>query len=56
VWANALILSQAHREGTLAARVAELEDLTSRRVGDLRRPGQVILRLARDGFGVFLDQ
>lgn len=55
VWTNAVLLSHARRDGTLRSRLAELEDLASRRVADLRAPGQVILRLARDGFGVSLQ-
>ena len=33
----------------------ELGHRSADRVADLRRPGQVILRLARDGFGVLLE-
>jgi len=33
----------------------ELEALSAERVADLRRPGQVLLRLSRDGFGVLLS-
>ena len=40
--------------GALAARLAELEELSRARVADLRAPGQVILKLARRGFGVEL--
>jgi hypothetical protein len=56
VWRNARALSLARRagDGQLAARVGELGALSRERVADLRRPGQVILRLARDGFGVVL--
>jgi hypothetical protein len=32
-----------------------LEELSAERVADLRRPGQVILRLSKDGFGVLLE-
>ena len=35
-------------------RLAELEELSRARVADLRAPGQVILKLARRGFGVEL--
>ena len=38
----------------LAARLKELEDLSSRRVADLKVPGQVLLKLAVRGFGVQL--
>ena len=56
VWANARQLSLARREGPgpLAARLAQLEELSRARVADLRAPGQVILKLARRGFGVEL--
>lgn len=56
VWHNALLLSQARRVGALDARLRELEALAAQRVADLRAPGQVVLRLARDGFGVRLSQ
>jgi len=57
VWRNARALSLAHREGPapLRARVLELGALSAGRVADLGRPGNVIRRLARDGFGVLLD-
>ncbi|MEA2550314.1 MAG: hypothetical protein QOE25_83 [Actinomycetota bacterium] len=57
VWRNAKALSAARRQGsaTLEARIHELGELSAARVEDLRRPGQVILRLAKDGFGVVLD-
>ena len=57
VWRNAFALSAARRAGAdaLAARIEELGARSRERVADLRRPGQVILRLARDGFGVVLD-
>jgi hypothetical protein len=56
VWANALELSRARRAGpgSYARRLAELEDLSGRRVADLVRPGPVLLRLAVGGFGVRL--
>ncbi|MCA1690987.1 MAG: DUF5995 family protein [Actinobacteria bacterium] len=58
VWHNASLLSAARVQGeeALAARVAELEELAKARVADLRAPGQVLLRLARHGFGVELDR
>jgi hypothetical protein len=34
----------------------ELEALCTQRVSDLRAPGQVLLRLARKGFGVELSE
>ena len=55
VWANAVHLDRARRDGDLDGRVAELEELASRRVADLKAPGQVLLRLARRGFGVELS-
>ena len=56
VWRNATALSDARRQGLepLAERLRQLEALSAERVADLRRPGQVLLRLARDGFGVLL--
>jgi hypothetical protein len=56
VWRNARELNLARRRGEDAyrLRVAELERLSAERVADLRRPGQVLLRLARRGFGVVL--
>ncbi len=56
VWRNARALSLARRRGpeALAARLAELEELARARVADLYAPGQVILKLARGGFGVLL--
>ena len=57
VWRNAQALSLARRRGLdeLGSRLRELEDLSADRVADLRRPGQVLLRLSRDGFGVLLS-
>jgi uncharacterized protein DUF5995 len=56
VWANALALSRARRQGAdeLARQLAVLEKLSAARVTDLLRPGPVLLRLARGGFGVTL--
>lgn len=56
VWRNTLVLDRARRNGgpALATSLAELEDLCERRVRDLIRPGFVLLRLARRGFGVLL--
>ena len=56
VWRNAQALSLARRQGLveLSTRLQELEQLSAARVADLRRPGQVLLRLSRDGFGVLL--
>ncbi len=56
VWRNAKALSFARRQGLepLGDKLRELEALSAERVADLRRPGQVLLRLTRDGFGVLL--
>lgn len=56
VWHNARTLDRARRHGpdAYAVRLAELERLSRQRVLDLGQPGQVILRLARRGFGVEL--
>lgn len=58
VWRNARALARARREGSevLERRVGELEGLSRDRVADLLAPGQVILKLARDGFGVLLSE
>jgi hypothetical protein len=55
VWHNATLLNIARRQGMLTERLAELEALARARVADLRRPGQVVLRLGRAGFGVQLS-
>jgi hypothetical protein len=57
VWRNARALSYARRAGPEAyvTRLAELEGLCAARVADLVAPGQVILKLARKGFGVLLS-
>ena len=56
VWANAISLSQARRTGAgaYAARLAELEELSAAKVTELQAPGQVLLKLAVNGFGVRL--
>jgi hypothetical protein len=58
VWGNTRALSEARRRGPeeLRRRIAELEDLCTARVRDLVQPGQVILKLARKGFGVLLPE
>ena len=56
VWRNTRVLDQARRAGDAEydrAR-ADLEHLCAHRVRDLTRPGPVLLRLARRGFGVLL--
>ncbi len=57
VWRNARTLSQARRTGPeeLERRIQELDRLCAARVRDLVEPGQVILKLARKGFGVVLS-
>jgi hypothetical protein len=57
VWRNARALSLARRRGAeeLAARIEELDHLCAVRVQDLVEPGEVILKLARRGFGVVLS-
>ena len=56
VWRNARALSAARRRGPDAVdeSITELEGLCAERVEDLIAPGQVILKLARRGFGVLL--
>ena len=56
VWANTRLLDAARRTGPQAytARLAELEQLAAARVADLMAPGQVVLKLAVQGFGVRL--
>lgn len=58
VWANACLLNVARRAGPepLQARLVELEEMSARRVADLRAPGQVAIRLAIGGFGVRLRE
>lgn len=56
VWRNAEILAKARRTGHEADVLARLERISSQRVEDLTRPGQVILELALKGFGVSLEQ
>jgi hypothetical protein len=58
VWRNTRALSDARRRGpdALTRRVAELEALCAARVDDLVQPGQVIIKLARRGFGVLLPE
>ena len=57
VWRNARALSLARRQGpaALEERTKELEALCAARVQDLVEPGQVLLKLARRGFGVVLQ-
>ena len=56
VWRNAVALDRARRDspGRYATVLAELESLCAARLADLTAPGQVLLKLARRGFGVVL--
>ena len=56
VWANAMALSRARRQGpdAYAAVLAQLEELSAAKVTALQAPGQVLLKLAATGFGVRL--
>jgi hypothetical protein len=56
VWRNTIVLDRARRAGEeeYRSRLSELERLSTSRLVDLTRPGQVLLRLARLGFGVLL--
>jgi uncharacterized protein DUF5995 len=56
VWANAVILSRARRQSqsAYATTLNQLEDLSAAKVAALQAPGQVLLKLARSGFGVQL--
>jgi hypothetical protein len=56
VWANAVELHRARLRGPAdyAVCLADLEAACAARVGDLLRPGPVLLRLAVHGFGVTL--
>jgi Family of unknown function (DUF5995) len=56
VWANAIVLSRARRQGpdAHAAVLAQLEELSAAKVAALEAPGPVLLRLAATGFGVRL--
>jgi hypothetical protein len=56
VWANAVALSHARRQGpqAYAAVLGELEELSAAKVSALTAPGLVLLKLAVTGFGVRL--
>lgn len=56
VWHNANVLSEAESDGTVDRRLAELEHLAAKRIDDLLAPGQVLLELARRGFGIELER
>jgi hypothetical protein len=57
VWQNTILLDRARRTGPerYGQVLAELEELSARRLLDLTAPGQVLLKLARRGFGVRLS-
>jgi hypothetical protein len=56
VWHNAVALDTARRAGPdrYTRRVSELEKLSAAKLAELTAPGQVMLKLARRGFGVLL--
>jgi hypothetical protein len=56
VWANAIVLSRARRQGpdAYATVLGQLEELSAAKVAALEAPGPVLLRLAATGFGVRL--
>ena len=56
VWANAIALSRARRQGpdAYAGALAQLEELSAAKVTALMAPGPVLLKLAATGFGVRL--
>jgi hypothetical protein len=56
VWRNAIALDRARRanQPQYGTMLAELERLSAARLADLTAPGEVVLRLARRGFGVLL--
>src|SRR5207253_3056647 len=57
VWDNTAAMDRARRESPqrYAEVLGELEALSAARVADLVAPGQVLLKLARRGFGVRLS-
>ncbi|MGI5240874.1 DUF5995 family protein [Dactylosporangium sp. CA-139066] len=57
VWHNTAALDRARREGPARYDIVlrELEALCAAKVAELTAPGQVLLRLARRGFGVTLS-
>ncbi len=56
VWANAIALSRARREGPEAYQtvLSRLQELSAAKVTALQAPGPVLLKLAATGFGVRL--
>jgi hypothetical protein len=49
-------LDRARRDGTYEERLSRLEELCATKIAELTAPGQVLLRLARKGFGVMLPE
>jgi hypothetical protein len=56
VWHNTRILDRARRDGTYEQHLSRLEELSAAKITELTAPGQVLLRLARRGFGVTLPE
>ncbi|WP_327003942.1 DUF5995 family protein [Dactylosporangium sp. NBC_01737] len=56
VWRNTAVLDAARRTGpeAYAGAVRHLEDASAAKLDTLTAPGQVLLRLARTGFGVLI--
>lgn len=56
VWRNTHVLDRARREdaNSYAAVLDQLDDASTAKLLDLTAPGQVLLRLARKGFGILL--
>ncbi|MGI5176895.1 DUF5995 family protein [Dactylosporangium sp. CA-152071] len=56
VWRNTAVLDAARRQGreSYDTRVRQLEDASAAKLATLTAPGQVLLRLARTGFGVVI--
>jgi Family of unknown function (DUF5995) len=54
VWHNTKILDRARRDGSYEEQLSRLEELCAAKLAELTAPGQVLLRLARKGFGVAL--
>ncbi|MFB9185992.1 DUF5995 family protein [Dactylosporangium sucinum] len=52
VWRNAAVLDRARRDGTTEAVLGRLDQACTAKLMELTAPGQVMLRLARRGFGV----
>ncbi|WP_238010703.1 DUF5995 family protein [Dactylosporangium sp. AC04546] len=52
VWHNTAVLDRARRDGTTEAVLRRLDRACTAKLVELTAPGQVMLRLARRGFGV----